>query len=127
MSTNEVISTGRRRRRFHSDAFKAEAVGACQQEGISIAAVALARGVNANLLRSWVRSAERNHAPIAIQGTSPTLLEERGESFVSVPLGAPTAPMRIRIEMRRKDRSVSIEWPASAAKECAVLLRELMK
>ena len=33
MSTNGVISTGRRRRRRHSELFKAEAVGACQQEG----------------------------------------------------------------------------------------------
>jgi hypothetical protein len=54
VSTNEVIPAGRRRRRRHSELFKAEAVGACQQEGVSIAAVALARGVNANLLRRWV-------------------------------------------------------------------------
>jgi len=40
--TNAVITTGRRRRRHHSDLFKAEAVRACQQEGVS---VALARGV----------------------------------------------------------------------------------
>ena len=32
----------------------AEAVGACQQPGISIATVALARGVNASMLRRWV-------------------------------------------------------------------------
>jgi hypothetical protein len=35
-----VIETGRRRRRIHSAHFKAEAVGACQQPGVSIAAVA---------------------------------------------------------------------------------------
>ena len=71
MSANEVISTGRRRRRRHSELFKAEAVGACQQEGVSIAAVALARGLNANLLRSWVRKAERGNAPIAIGRSVP--------------------------------------------------------
>lgn len=122
-----MISTGRRRRRFHSELFKAEAVGACQQEGVSIAAVALARGVNANLLRSWVRRAERESAPIAIQGRSPQIVPEERDSFVPVPLSVPTAETRIRIEMRRKDRSVSIEWPASAARECVGLLRELMK
>ena len=68
MSTNEVISTGRRRRRRHSALFKAEAVGACQQPGVSIAAVALARGLNANMLRDWVRKAERSGRPIAIRG-----------------------------------------------------------
>jgi hypothetical protein len=32
VSTNEVISAGRRRRRSHGELFKAEAIGACQQE-----------------------------------------------------------------------------------------------
>ena len=48
----------RRRRRLHSDEFKADAVAACTQPGVSMAAVALSRGVNANLLRRWVREAE---------------------------------------------------------------------
>jgi hypothetical protein len=34
---------------------------------------------------------------------------------------------RIRVEVRHKSRSVSIEWPASAARECALLLKELIK
>lgn len=33
----------------------------------------------------------------------------------------------IRIEIRRKGRSVSIVWPACAARECALLLKELIK
>jgi hypothetical protein len=32
VSTNGVIFTGRRRRRQHSELFKAEAVGACQAQ-----------------------------------------------------------------------------------------------
>jgi transposase-like protein len=73
VSTNGVISTGRRRRRHHSELFKAEAVGACQQEGVSIAAVALARGVNASLLRRWVAEASGSGTPIAIHGTVPVM------------------------------------------------------
>lgn len=42
---------GRRRRRLHSDEFKADAVAAAAQPGMSMAAVAMARGINANLLR----------------------------------------------------------------------------
>jgi transposase len=127
VSTNEVISRGRRRRRHHSELFKTEAVGACLQEGVSIAAVALARGVNANLLRSWVRKAERGTTPIAIQRSTADGVEEAPERFVAVPLPAPPIEARIRIEVRRKSRSVSIEWPASAARECAGLLKEIMK
>jgi transposase-like protein len=107
--------------------FKAEAVGACQQPGVSIAAVALARRLNANLLRSWVRQAERNNAPIAIQPTTPSVAIESSESFVPVALPVSLTESMIRVELRRKGRSMSMQWPASAARECALLLREMMK
>ena len=107
--------------------FKAEAVGACQQPGISIAAVALARGLNANLLRSWVRQAERSGSPIAIRATAPSTAIESCESFVPVTLPPSSAEEAIRIEVRRRGGTVTVEWPASAAHECALLLRELMR
>ncbi len=51
MDTKGVGSgPGRRQRRCHSAEFKAESVAACRP-GVSIAAVALARSLNANLLR----------------------------------------------------------------------------
>jgi transposase len=127
VSTNGVISTGRRRRRTHSDLFKAEAVGACQQEGVSIAAVALARGVNASLLRRWLAEAGASRTPIAIQRTVPVMGTDSPDGFVPLPMPANPVEGRIRVEVRRKNRSVSIEWPASAARECALLLKELMK
>jgi transposase-like protein len=107
--------------------FKAEAIGACQQPGVSIAAVALARGLNANMLRHWVRLAERK-APIAIRPTVSEVSVENAEAFVPVRLSSSSSSDgAIRIELRRKGHSVSIAWPASAARECAMLLRELMK
>lgn len=127
MSTNGVISSGRRRRRTHSDLFKAEAVGACQQEGVSIAAVALARGVNASLLRRWLAEAGASRTPIAIQRTVPTMATESPDGFVPVPMPTNPAEGRIRVEVRHKSRSVSIEWPVSAARECALLLKEFIR
>lgn len=127
MPTNGVIFTGRRRRRRHSDLFKADAVGACQQEGVSIAAVAQARGVNASLLRRWVADAEGRGRPITIRPTVPIMTPENPEGFVAVPMAANAVERPIRVEIRRKGRCVSIEWPASAARECALLLKELMK
>lgn len=47
-----------RRRRLHSDEFKADAVANCMRPGMSMAAVAMAHGINANLLCRWVREAE---------------------------------------------------------------------
>src|SRR4029453_6966754 len=38
--------------------FKAHVVAACMQPGVSIAAVAMANGVNANLARRWVDQGE---------------------------------------------------------------------
>jgi transposase-like protein len=123
----QVIETGRRRRRRHSEESKAEAVGACQQSGVSIAAVALARGLNASVLHRWVKEAERRRNPIAIRPTMPSVAVESGEGFV--PVAMPTNPVEgtIRIKVRRRGGTVSIEWPASVAHECALLLRELMR
>jgi transposase-like protein len=126
-TTEELVDTGRRRRRRHSAGFKAEAVGACQQSGVSIAAVALARGLNANLLRRWVVQAERGKEPIAIQPTMPSEAIANPESFLPIALPASPTMSAIRIKIRRRGRIVSIEWPATAARECAVLLRELMR
>jgi transposase len=124
----EIIETGRRRRRRHSAQFKEEAVEACQVPGVSVAAVALARGLNANLLRSWIKLAERAKTVIAIRPSKSTATAQVDETFVPVtlPTAGPTESV-IRIEVRRKDRGVSIEWPASAAQACAVMLHEILK
>jgi transposase len=122
-TSEEVLTTGRRRRRHHSVFFKAEAVGACQQPGVSIASAALARGLNANLLRRWVQEAERGDAPIAIRSMAPTGSEE----FVPVTLPAGATESPIQIELRSGRKRLSVKWPASQAQECALLLRALMK
>lgn len=124
-TTGTLVGSSRRRRRSHSDHFKAEAVGACQQPGISVAAVALARGVNASLLHRWLRQAERSGKPIAIRPTAPTA-PMNDEGFVPVILPSNTEGM-IRIKVRRRGGTVIIEWPAAAAHECALLLREIMR
>jgi transposase len=126
-TTGQIIETGRRRRRTHSAHFKAEAVGACQQPGISIAAVALARGLNAALLHRWVRQAERSGRPIAIRTTAPNITIESETGFLPLPLPSNPVSGAIRIEVRRRGGSITVEWPASAAHECAALLREIMK
>ena len=125
-TTDEVVTSGRRRRRRHSVFFKAEAVGACQQSGVSIASVAMARGLNANLLRRWVQEAERGDAPIAIRSSRPSA-PEGGDGFVPVPLASSPTESMIQIELRRGAKRVSLRWPASHARECALMLRALMK
>jgi transposase-like protein len=127
-TTEQAVGIGRRRRRRHSAAFKAEAVAACQQPGVSIAAAALARGLNANLLRRWVQEAERTGSvPVAARSTAPSVALESTKSFLPVALSSSPTEGAIRIEVRRGSSTVSVQWPASAARECALLLRELMR
>jgi len=118
-------AVGRRRRRVHSAEFKAEAVAACRRPGASIAAAALERSINANLLRRWVVEAER-----ADGGGSSALkaLPAPSEPFVALsvqPTPADNTP--IRVEVRRGALTVSVQWPRSAVHECGIWPREILK
>ena len=112
---------GRRRRR-HSDEFKARVVAECGRPGVSIASVALANGLNANLLRKW--TAETSEPVPQLQAPS------SAAEFVALPLvestkGADGAD--IQVELRRGATTVTIRWPAQAASECAAWLREWLR
>ncbi len=50
---SQVAVPARRTKRSHSEAFKQSVVQPCIQPGASVAGVALANGVNANLVRKW--------------------------------------------------------------------------
>lgn len=122
----------RRRRRLHSDEFKARAVAICMQPGMSMAAVAMAHGINANLLRRWVREAEMKARAHALGKSAAQQLQapQREALFVPVSLPAPAAPAPqpdIRIELQRGATAITVTWPASAASECATWLRELLR
>jgi transposase len=117
---------GRARRRRYSAQFKAEAVAACRKPGASTAAAALERSMNANILRRWVVEAER------AEGTPRTLPAPPAPTpkgtFVALPMppgASDTTP--ITVEVRRGTITLSLQWPRSAAHECAMWLREVFK
>ncbi|MFG6417321.1 IS66-like element accessory protein TnpA [Roseateles sp. DC23W] len=130
-TTSQQAGTRRRRRR-HSDEFKADLVAACSQPGISIAAVAMANSVNANLLRRWVAEAEMK-ATTSDDGTEIAVAAAKPKTtpaFVPVSLPSPATPAMspdIRIELQRGATAVTVTWPASAAAECAAWMRELLR
>lgn len=102
-------------RRRHSEELKAQVLAECAQPGASVAAVALAHGLNANVVHKWRR---RGDAKISLPETT----------FVPVtaaPAPQPGAP--IRIELRRGTTTVSIAWPVTVSAECAAWLRDLLK
>jgi len=87
-----------------------------------MAAVALANGLNANLLRSWVgKSSGAVNGPRVI-GPS--------EEFIALPLATEPEPAGIadiHIELRRGATTITVSWPAQAAGDCAAWLRDWLR
>jgi len=107
-----------RHRRRHSPEFKARVIAACQEPGVSVARVALEHGLNANMLRQWVKAAR------AASNRHPT-------PFVPVALPAPPVAssvpeQAIRIEVPRAGGAITITWPVTHADRAMTLLRELL-
>jgi transposase len=121
-------SAGRRRRRLHSDEFKANAVAAASRPGVSMAAVAMSVGVNANLLRRWVHDAESKPVKSSDPSKAAVASAVAPSSFLAVQLPAPTASASdIRLELRRGAMTAVVTWPTTAAAECAAWMRELLR
>ena len=128
MNTLPIAVQGRRRRRRHSTEFKASVIQACLQPGVSVASVALANGLNANMLRKWVIEAERARS---LDGRAPSIpasqTVDATPAFIPLELPGPASVADIRIELKRAGTTVSVTWPISAAAECAAWLRELLR
>ena len=122
------IQKPHRRRRYHPEEFKQSLITACCEPGASVAGIALANGVNANLVRRWMR--ERGiEAPT---GRLPTPVVDAGltmaPSFVpvAIPQSEPALP-DIRIEIRHANAAIKIEWPVQASGDCAIWLRDWLR
>jgi transposase len=112
----------RRRRRIHSEEFKAQAVESCKQPGVSVASVAMTNGINANLLRRWVQAAASTPAVTPMPNAEPV-------GFIALPMpAAPTTQAEpIRIELQRGQTTIAVTWPVTAADACAAWLREILR
>lgn len=116
---------GRRRRRRYSEEFKVEVVSACRAPGVSVAAVALAHGLNANLLRRWI-----TERPAGGPGKAVVASRARADSGDRkfIPVSVNRSPVRedsIRIELARGDVRATVSWPVSDGSSCRSWLREL--
>ena len=118
---------GRRRRRRHSAEFKAALIDECLRPGVSIAAVALAHSLNANMLRKWVIDAEHK---VPAMKPAPIVAEEAplpAPTFVPLAIKADPVSGDIHIELQRNGTTVKIAWPAAAASDCAAWLRDWLR
>ena len=106
-------------RRRHDDRLKAKVLSECATPGASVAQVALAHGLKANLVHKWRRRAGGGHSVATPEVTT----------FIPVTMtpAAPAVVDAIRIELRRGALAVNVSWPLATSAQCASWLRELLK
>ena len=117
-----------RRRRSHTEEFKQAVIAACCEAGASVAGIALANSVNANQVRRWMR--ERGIEPPSRSLPARSISPARGTEPAFVPVPMPPIVSNIpdiRIEVRRGNTAVKIEWPGQAASDCAAWLRDWLR
>lgn len=110
----------KRARRPHDDELKVKVLSECAAPGASVARIALAHGLNANLVHKWRRQSV---------GDKPHVRTPEMATFIPVAM-APVAPAvvdELRIELRRGASTVNVTWPLAASARCAGWLRELLK
>jgi transposase-like protein len=134
-----LLEPGRARRRYTKE-FKAELVAQCRGLGVSMARVAMAHGINANLLRRWVvESTGQALRPVVDSASAtsgvdaaplPVVQHEHARppraEFVPVNV-KPAARSDLHIEIERGDVHVKVTWPIDAGHASAAWLRELLR
>jgi transposase len=110
------------KQRFYSPEFKLQDVGECGQAGASIAAVALKRGVNANIVHRWLR--EHSQGTLAVQQLAFMPVTLTAQPTSPPPQSELPTPPDIRIEVHRANTTVVVNWPLQRGAACAQWLRE---
>lgn len=110
-------------RRTYDEALKAQVLAECDAPGTSVAKVALAHGINANVVHRWRQLVREGKSSV------PAI----SSSFVAVSLASPpvapdpVASTDIHVELRRGAIVLSLHWPTSAVAEFAAWTRELLR
>ena len=91
-------------RRRHGDELKVKVLSECGVLGASVAQVALAHGLNGNVVQKWRRQAG---------GAGPSVKTPETTTFIPVTMAPAAGPVAddIRIELRRGALAVKLTWP----------------
>jgi transposase len=129
-------------RRVHGSEFKTQVLAECQQPGASVAAVALAHGLNVKLLRKWLVGRGIKRTGLAAPRTvtrKPVGIDTPVSSLQFIPVEiAPvvasaaepeqaqsSSSEEIHVELTRGATQLCVRWPSTQAATCAAWLREL--
>ncbi len=116
-----------RRRRYHPEQFKLAVIDACCEPGASVAGIALANGVNANQVRRWMRERGMEMPKQGLLAPAPQPVPATTPEFVQLPLAPEPELPDIRIEIRRGNTAIKVEWPVQASGDCAAWLRDWLR
>lgn len=105
-------------RRRHDAQIKAKVLAACDEPGASVAAVALAHGLNANLVRKWRQGRGLKRAAI----TTSSSAQARTSAMSSAPASALVAALVAALAPAR-----SAAWPARLAADARFLPIEISR
>lgn len=132
-------------RRVHGADFKTQVMAECQQPGASVAAVAMAHGLNVNLLRKWLVGRGIKRTGLAAPRTvtrKPSGDDASVSSLQFIPVQIAPAPVavaacaapeqaeppdgeEIRVELTRGATQLRVRWPSAQAAACAAWLHDL--
>ena len=126
-----MTTESKRRRLERSPELKAMVLAECERPGASVAKVAMAHGVNANLVHGWRRleREQRQAASAALDQVRDEAAGPVGEAvgFVPVTVELPANGVNIEIEFRRGPLTMKSIWPMAAAAQCAAWAREILR
>lgn len=108
----------RRTKRTYSADTKTALLAACRAPGASIAAVASANSMNANVLHRWLKESVQPGGQTEVSSSEPADMP----AFIPVPLLTQTAgPVErtLCVEVRKGSLTMTVSWPMSAASEFA--------
>ena len=117
----------RPKRRYYSPELKGQIVAECKVSGASVAGVALAHGINANIVHRWTRE------------QADSLLQAPRTEFVALNLpppveqvpapetSSPRVARAIHVEVQRSAGVVTVNWPLEDAASCAAWLRDWLR
>ena len=115
--------------RKHSDEFKARVVALALEPHASMASVALANGINANMLRCWVRASSSASSPSTVAHDDRSA---QALSFVQLPMqvdkptpaSASVTSSVVEVQIHRGETKVVVSLPLIS--DSAVWVREVL-
>jgi transposase-like protein len=112
------------RRRTYTTEFR-QGLVAQYQPGVSVSRIALAHGINANLLRKWI-DRYRNQLPAPVSAEPSKLVTVQVELPAKDQTEAACSET-IEISLTKRTTHINIRWPGNQAQACATWLSAWLK